>query len=243
MTAGEETPLTTLTPGAAFVRGLRDVFPVVVGYFSASIAFGLIARSLGISLAITQAFSLITFTGAAQFMALNLIAAGATGPQIVLSYFLINLRYLLMSASVARKIAFDRFGQRFLLAFGVTDENFGITTSWAGAVPPAYQGALELGPWLGWNIGTLTGWLFGSVIPPSLSAAMGASLYALFMALLLPDLRRGLPWILTVAAAAGINSVLTLLTPIGPGWSFVISMIAATILGMAIIPDEPEKSS
>ena len=228
MADGRDLPLNELSPRAAFGRGVRDVFPVVVGYLSASIAFGLIARSLEIPLGITQAFSLITFTGAAQFMALNLIAAGATGPQIVLSYFLINLRYLLMSASVARKIDFGGFGQRFLLAFGVTDENFGITTSREGLVPPAYQGALELGPWLGWNVGTLTGWLFGSVFPPSLSAAMGASLYALFMALLLP---------------AGINSVLTLLTAIGPGWSFVVSMIAGTILGMAIIPDEPEGSA
>jgi len=223
-----------------FRRGLKDALPVVIGYYSASIAFGLLARNAGLGLGETQAFSLITFTGAAQFMALNLIAAGASAPQIVIAYGLLNLRYLLMSAAVAKKVDIRRFIQRPLLAFGVTDENFALTTSHPGPVPPAYQAAVELGPWLGWNLGTLSGWLFGSVLPATLSAAMVSSLYALFMALLLPDLKKGGPWILTAASAAAVNSILELGTDLGSGWSFVLAMMIGTTVGMVLIPVDAE---
>jgi 4-azaleucine resistance transporter AzlC len=227
-------------PELNFRRGLKDALPIIFGYFSASIAFGLLARNSSLTLWETQSFSLFTFTGAAQFMALNLINAGASGPQIVLSYALINLRYMLMSAAVAKKVDITRFFQRPLLAFGVTDENFAVTTANEGQVTPAYQAAVELGPWVGWNLGTLSGWLFGSILPVSLSAAMVSSLYALFMALLLPDLKKGLPWILTAASAAAINTVLELWTPLGSGWSFVIAMMTGTVIGMFVIPAVPE---
>ena len=235
------TPNSHTSPGIrGFRRGLKDSLPIIFGYFSASIAFGLLARNSSLSLWETQSFSLFTFTGAAQFMALNLINAGVSGPQIVLAYGLLNLRYTLMSAAVAKKVTFTRFFQRPLLASGVTDENFAVTTANEGPVSPAYQGAVELGPWVGWNLGTLSGWLFGSILPESLSAAMVASLYALFMALLLPDLKKGMPWILTAALAAGVNTVLELLGSLGSGWSFIIAMISGTILGMFLIPAQPE---
>lgn len=226
-----------------FRRGLIDALPIFFGYYSASVAFGLLARNTGLSAWETQAFSLFTFTGAAQFMALNLINAGASGPQIVLSFGLLNLRYLLMSAAVAKKVEIRRFFQRPMLAFGVTDENFALTTSQDGQVSPSYQAGVEIGPWTGWNLGTLSGWLFGSIIPESLSAAMVASLYALFMALLLPDLKKGWPWIFTAAVAAVLNSALELFTSLGSGWSFVIAMICGTAAGMFVIPRDVDTAA
>jgi 4-azaleucine resistance transporter AzlC len=212
--------------------------PIIFGYFSASVAFGLLARNTGLGIFETQSFSLFTYTGAAQFMALNLLSAGASGPQIVISYGLLNLRYLLMSAAVAKKVDFTRFFQRPVLAFGVTDENFAVTTGNRENVTPAYQAAVEIGPWTAWNAGTLAGWLFGSILPDSLSAAMVSSLYALFMALLLPDLKKGLPWILVASIAAGVNTALELFSQIGSGWSFVIAMITGTAAGMFLMPGD-----
>ncbi len=221
-----------------FSRGIRDSMPVVMGYVSASIAFGLLARNTGLNVVETQAFSLIVYTGAAQFMVLNLIVAAVSGPQIVLANFLMNLRYVLMSAAVARKVETSCAHQRPLLAFWVTDENFALTTSKEGAVPPAYQYAVSIIPWLAWNVGTLCGWLFGALLPESLGAAMVASLYGLFMALLVPDLKKGWPWILTAGTAALVNTALELFSPLGAGWNFVIAMLAGTLAGMALIPRE-----
>ncbi len=227
-------------PGRTFARGFRDALPIVLGYFSASIAFGLLARNAGLTILESQAFSFVAFTGAAQFMAITLITGGASGGQIILSFFLINLRYMLMSASVANKVEARNPLHRALLAFGVTDENFGVTLSCPGRVSPSYQAAVELAPWTAWNLGTLSGWLFGSILPSSLSAAMVSSLYALFMALLLPDLKKGWPWILTAGSAAAFNTVLKMFSGLGSGWSFVIAMIAGTVIGMMVIPSEPE---
>jgi 4-azaleucine resistance transporter AzlC len=235
--------LTSETPASTFRQGLKDALPIVLGYFSASIAFGLLSRNAGLAMIEAQAFSFMAFTGAAQFMAINLLNAGAGGAQIVLSFFLINLRYMLMGAAVAKKVDVAHRIFRPLLAFGVTDENFAVTTSNPGRVKAPYQAAVELAPWSAWNLGTLTGWLFGSILPSSLSAAMVSSLYALFMALLLPDLKKGWPWILTAGSAAAFNSVLELFTGLGSGWSFVIAMIAGTIIGMMVIPAPKEAAA
>ncbi|PIE04328.1 MAG: branched-chain amino acid ABC transporter permease [Spirochaetales bacterium] len=230
--------MTPDSPPLSFSRGFRDSSPVILGYFSASIAFGLLARNTGLNVVESLAFSFIVYTGAAQFMALNLIAAGVSGPQILIANFLLNLRYLFMSAAVARKVQTGRYFQRPLLAFGVTDETFALTVSQKGNVPPRYQAAVELFPWLAWNLGTLCGWFFGEILPESLSAAMVSSLYGLFIALLLPDLKKGWPWIITAAAAALINTALETFSGLGTGWNIVIAMLSGTIIGMALIPRE-----
>ena len=230
---GEERPHGSA--GKDFLRGVRDALPIFLGYFSASVAFGLLARGTGLGLGHTQAFSLITFTGAAQFMALNLIAAGAGPGELVLSYMLVNLRYFLMSASTAPRVRTRTHGQRFALAFGITDENFALTASQDRPVSASWQAAVELTPWVGWNTGTLIGWLFGSVLPPSVQSAMGISLYALFMALLVPEIRRGWRPAAVAALGGGLNSLFVLVLEWPTGWSFVIAMIGATLMGMLLL--------
>ncbi len=217
-------------------QGVKDSLPIFLGYLSASITFGLLARNTGIGFIETQAFSLLAYTGAAQFMALNLISAGVAGPQVVLAFGLLNMRYLFMSAAVAGKVKNTNLFQRLLLAFGVTDEPFALITSHNNKLSWKYTAAVEFFPWTGWSLGTLCGWFFGEILPKSLSSAMIASLYGLFMALLVPELKKGWPWIITAGTAAVINTLLEQFSCFGTGWNFVAAMVTGTIVGMIIIP-------
>lgn len=58
--------------------------PIVIGYFPIAMAFGLLSKNTSISFRDTNLLSLIVYAGASQFMALDLIGAGATWANIIL---------------------------------------------------------------------------------------------------------------------------------------------------------------
>ena len=66
--------------------------------------FGLAARNAGLSPIEASAFSLIVFAGAAQFAAVGYLAAGMPWLPIVVLTFLLNIRHLLYSASLAPQV-------------------------------------------------------------------------------------------------------------------------------------------
>ncbi|MGE5606067.1 MAG: AzlC family ABC transporter permease, partial [Bacteroidota bacterium] len=146
-------------------RGFAAGFPVFVGYFPVAVAFGILSKTTGLSVGDSVAFSVLVFAGASQFMALNLIKAGAAFSGIIFATLLLNLRHLLMSASLAAKIAAP--DKRWLpaVAFGVTDETFAVSATNYGPLGIPFLLALEGTAYLGWVGGTLMGYLAGSILP------------------------------------------------------------------------------
>ena len=99
-------------------NGLRDGIPVALGYFAVSFAFGMEAATNGLSIIQAVLISLTNVTSAGQFSALGIIAAGGTYIEIALTQLVINLRYCLMSFSLAQKL--DRSAanwHRYLMAY------------------------------------------------------------------------------------------------------------------------------
>src|SRR3972149_10259841 len=82
-----------------FWAGLASTAPIVPGAVAFGLVYGVLARQAGVSLAATVIMSLLVFAGAAQFTAVGMWGQ-AGGPLIVLTAFIINLRHLLMGASV-----------------------------------------------------------------------------------------------------------------------------------------------
>lgn len=68
----------------------------------------------------------MVYAGASQFMALDLVRAGVSAGSIIFATFLLNLRHMMMSASLA--VEFQNINKRFLpiVAFGITDETFSV---------------------------------------------------------------------------------------------------------------------
>lgn len=217
-----------------FGRGLKAAVPIAIGYVPVAITFGILGKSGGLSLAPVAAMSLFVFAGAAQFMALSLMAAGVAGAQIVLAIFLLNLRHLLFSANLTRKL--HRLS-RFLpvaLAFGVTDEVFSVAAT-ERELEPAFLFGLELGAWSAWSGGTIIGYLAGNLLPDALALAFGTGLYALFASLGVWQARSGGGRVIAVLiVSAGLNSVLRLGLGMGPGWAFVLAMGAAATAGLLL---------
>jgi len=223
-----------------FLEGVHNAVPIFIGYFTCSLAFGLLAVSTGVSPLLAILFSATNLTGAAQFMAINLLGSGAALSEIFISVLLMNMRYFIMSMAISRKIAFQRIQDRFLLAFGITDEIFSVASLRPGQVSRSFMLGLEGFSWLGWATGTVAGVTIGSFLPKSLQDAMSGALFALFAALLVPEIKKShLPLVLALSAGA-LNSALYYIARVPAGWSIVISMLVITAIGAALFEDAPE---
>lgn len=116
-----------------FVRGLRDGFPIGLGYLAVSFALGIAARRAGLDVLAAAVMSLTNLTSAGQAAGITLIAAGTTVAEMALTQLVINLRYLLMSCALSQKVAPQTpWYHRMLVSFGITDELFALQTARRG---------------------------------------------------------------------------------------------------------------
>ncbi len=209
-----------------FRRGAASAVPIFIGYFTASIAFGLLARGSGLSGIQSIVFSATNITGAAQFLAINLIASGAFSAEIIFSIFLVNLRYFLMSASLLVKVKYNNTAEKYLTAFAVTDEVFSVAMADRGNVSTRFMAGLQITSWSGWVAGTAAGFFAGAFLPAALSAAMQVALFALFTALLVPEIKKdkAIPFF-TALSAAALNAFLYYVFKLSAGWSLVMAMV------------------
>ena len=125
---------------SAFQKGLKDGIPIGLGYFAVSFTFGIMAIQAGLSAWQAVLISLTNLTSAGQFAGIGIIAAGGSLWEMALTQLVINLRYCLMSFSLSQKLEKGvSNGHRLTVAFGVTDEIFGVSASQEGRISPWYN--------------------------------------------------------------------------------------------------------
>ena len=218
------------------LMGLKDAFPIMLGYFSVAMAFGLLVKSADLYLKDSVLFSTVVFAGASQFMALNMLINGISVLSIVTATFLVNFRHFIMSASLSSRLLKPRKWQIPFIAFGVTDETFSVVMAREGVLPPVYVMAVSFFSYISWGSGTAAGFLLGSLIPEALGDSLGMGLYVLFMSLLVPEIKKA-PRIIWVALTAGIlNTVLSYVPLIGSSWSLVFGVIISALLFTFVFP-------
>lgn len=173
-----------------FVQGLRYGLPILLGYVPVSFAFAVTAVGSGLPWYLVLAISMTNFTSAGQAAGSGLLAAGGPLPEIGVTVFVINIRYMLMSLSLSQRLEGMSLGKRLLVANGVTDEIFFLAMQKPGnRLSGWFFTGLALGPYAGWVGGTLAGALAGAVLPASLTSALGVALYAMFIAIVIPTVR------------------------------------------------------
>lgn len=170
-----------------FKKGLRDGFPIFLGYLSVSFTFGIAAKNAGISSLQAVLISATNLTSAGQFAALDIIATSATYFEMAFTQLVINLRYCLMSSALSQKLAQKMpFWHRFIMAFGVTDEIFGVSVTVEDKLSPFYSYGLMGAAIPGWTLGTLLGVISGNLLPARAISALSVALYGMFIAIIIP---------------------------------------------------------
>lgn len=217
-----------------FKHGLKQGLPIAIGYVPVSFTFGLMAVSCGLPVWMAFFISFTNLTSAGQFAGTNLIIAGAGYAEIALTTFIINIRYMLMSLSLTQRIEKGMsLLKRMMIAFGITDEVFTVASMEKGCLTFSFLIGLIVGPVIGWSGGTFLGAVISSSLPENLSAAMSIALYAMFIAIILPQAKKSRPVIIIVLIAVAITCILKYI-PLFKAISSGFRVIIATVLGAGI---------
>ena len=109
---------------AAWIAGATGVAPFLIGTIPFGLITGIATKAAGLSAEAAAAMTVIVFAGTAQISVLPLMAAGAPVLVIVLTAFIVNLRFLIYSATVAPYFKHLPLRWKFLLGYFVTDTGF-----------------------------------------------------------------------------------------------------------------------
>ena len=216
-----------------FLRGLWAGIPICLGYLSVSFAFGIFATEQGLSVMETLLISMACVTSAGQLAAVPIRASGGSLVALALSQLIINMRYALMSISLTQKFGPDvRFFDRFWIAFCNTDEIFAVASGQPGEVSRRFMLGLILTPWAGWAGGTLLGALAGNILPAIVTSALGVAIYGMFIAIVVPEMKKERPVAGCVAIAVALSCLIYYVPGLQAlsGFSVIICAVIASAL-------------
>ena len=174
-----------------YKSGIKDGIPIFLGYLAVSFAFGIQASKAGLTTFQAGLMSAVNVTSAGQFAALTAIAAGASWLELAFTQLVINLRYMLMSCALSQKLDPKApFMHRFLVAFGVTDEIFGVSVTKKGSLSPYFSYGLMSAAIPGWVLGTVLGVISGNLLPQMVINSLGIAIYGMFIAVIIPEAKK-----------------------------------------------------
>ncbi|MDT2570778.1 AzlC family ABC transporter permease [Enterococcus raffinosus] len=177
-----------LTQTSSFTDGVRACLPTIMGYLGIGIAMGIVGKSA--HLAIWQIFlmSTLVYAGSAQFILCGLLLLSAPILSIVFTVFLVNLRHLLMSLSVAHYFKDDSLLNGMAIGTLLTDESYGVlmtTLAQEKKVSSNWMHGLNITAYLVWILSTVIGALLGNFIPDPTIFGFDFALTSMFLGLFL----------------------------------------------------------
>ncbi len=228
-----------------FKEGLRGGLPIGLGYFSVSLAFGVLASQSGCTLLEAVLISMTNLTSAGQFAGLSVIAASGTLIEMALTQLVVNARYALMSIALSQKLHKDFTGKwRWLLGFAITDEIFAVAVGVPQKIRPSYFAGLALLPFIGWSAGTFSGAVLGNILPGIVTGALGVALYGMFIAIVTPKAKEDRRVRIIVAVAVALSVIFhytPLLSELSGGFAMIICAVAASAAGALLFPVKEEE--
>jgi len=216
-----------------WLKSLAIVSPIILGYIPIGFAYGVLAKSQGLSGFNTLAMSVLVFAGSSQLIAVGLFGAGASAASIILTTFVVNLRHLLMSAALAPHLKGWTKPFLALFAFELTDESFAVHSARfpkGGAADRGETFRINVLAQAAWVCGTALGVLAGDVITDVRPIALDYALPAMFIALLVGQLK-GKTHVFAALAAGAVSTGLTLLGV--TQWGVIIATVTAALAATA----------
>lgn len=210
-------------------RGAVANLPVAASVAAYGSVLGVLAARQQISWQALLAMNLSVFAGSAQFVMVDMWLPPLPVLEMVLGVMVINMRYLLIGASLRPLFAGRPIWQKALGMHLVADEN------WAVTMAAHHRGQASIGFLLGggvcllsvWCLGTLAGHRLGGFIQHPETYGLDFAFVAVFTALLAGfwrDRSDGLPW----CGAAGLALLTSLLLP--GKWYIVCGGIGGALL-------------
>lgn len=217
-----------------YLQGVKAGVPIILGIIPVGVAFAIMARQSGFSILETIMMSATVFAGASQMVSVNMYSQGADLLAIILATFVINLRHLIMSTCIMHKMKSDNVLMKALVSFGITDESFAIFTNLESeeATIGFFMGLISV-TYSTWVLSTALGAISVKLLPAIIANSLGISLYAMFIALLIPNVKRDFKLLYLMIFTGLLN--LILVNIIGGSWAMILSTLIAASVGACLI--------
>ena len=214
------------TAKGALLGGMRAFLPLMLGVIPFGLIYGVAAAESGLSTFEGVGLSVFMFAGAAQLVTIELLQTGTPFWLIIFSVILVNLRFVIYSASLSPHFRSLSKKWKVLLAYPVTDEPYALSISLFNKYPQMkfkqwYYLGIGFALWSTWIITGAIGMEVGAVIPESWSldfviplifiglavptiknkAFLGAAIVAVLVALAAAPLPNNIGLILAVACS------------------------------------------
>ena len=223
----------THSPNDSFIQGIKDCIPTLLGYISIGLAFGVVGSASGLSVLEIALLTILIYAGSAQFIFCALLLTNSPASAIIVTIFVINLRHLLMSLTIAPH--FTRYSMLRNVGFGtlLTDETFGVAVTkqmQTGKLYGKWMDGLNITAYLFWILSCVAGAFLGKWVANPEKWGLDFALIAMFVALLVLQL-----------SSVGKNKIMHYLMLIGYmivimyGLSYFVPSHVAVLLATVIV--------
>jgi 4-azaleucine resistance transporter AzlC len=181
--------------------------PVAISIAAYGLVWGVLAGQAGLSVLEVALMSGLVFAGASQFVALDMWTPGGLPIlSIIIATAIVNLRILLMSATLRPLVGHLPLPRALAAMFFVSDEQWAMTMTEVrkGGGSVAFLLGTGVLSWFSWMLSTLGGRVLGAFIDDPTRYGLDFAFTATFLALLLGMWKgRGdlIPWIVGALAA------------------------------------------
>lgn len=183
-----------------FKKGALAMLPITPGIIPFGLVMGTVAADAGLSMFQTVAMNFIVFAGAAQLAAIELMLNQVETVVVIITGLVINLRFMLYSASLATKFANESILYKAIVSYTITDQSYTSLAANEHKLKASDKLLFYLGTSLVmiivWQSSVVLGFIFGNFAPESISLDYAVPLS--FVALVMPTLKNKLYWFVAV---------------------------------------------
>lgn len=223
-----------VSAAAEFRAGAAAIVPTTVAAIPFALICGANGAAKGLSVLEVTAMSALVFAGGAQFVAIDLWVHPAPWAALAFAVLLVNLRHVLMGASLAAKLA--RFGRagRAVAAFFMVDEIWALAERRAlgRTLTPSFYAGMAAVLYVNWVTASALGAALGALIDDPAAYGFDFAFTAIFIGLV-AGLWRGRS---SVAPAAASAAAAILVHRLAPGGWYVLAGALAGIAAAALAP-------
>ena len=213
--------------------GILAILPAVFAVVPFALLLGARAAEQGLSTLEVGLMSALVFAGSAQFIAIDTWSQPVPWLLLTLTTLLVNLRHVLMGASLAGKLNGFPGAARPLATLFMADEVWALAERRAleTVLSPAYYAALAAMLYCNWVVWTIVGAVLGAALERPEAYGFDFAFTAIFIGLL-SGFWRGSQTAWVLAASSG-GAVLTKLAVAGP-W-YILAGAASGIVAAAAL--------
>ncbi|MRH44097.1 branched-chain amino acid ABC transporter permease [Aquibacillus halophilus] len=223
-------------------KGIAKGIPIMMGYLPVALTYGVLAKQAGMSIFEITLMSVLVFAGASQFMGAGMIAIGTGAVEIIIATFVLNFRHFVMSLSFMNRLRGINLKWKVPLSLGLTDETFSVASIHSEEAKQDkgtyFYAALMITAYFSWVFGSFLGGVLGDIIPETLSQSMGVALYAMFIGLLIPSVKKELKFGLIAVIAMLVNGIFSQF--VDTGWAIVAGTLIGGATGIILLKEDPQ---